>query len=139
MKVSATEFRPGNYHAGPGLDIPREGISSFKIGGICPHAITAYGIYVAVEKEIELDAIDLTEEWLWAFGFEFDDIDGSNHGFWYLPGKKFRIQGGDAYPEDDLERCFLSCDWSHQIYHVHQLQNYYFALTSEELRLKSKQ
>jgi hypothetical protein len=77
------------------------------------------------EDTLHLNPIPLTEEWLLKFGFvEIDTFD--DHCYY-------------------LQKCDLGLDRSFQPYgigfitelkHVHQLQNLYFALTGEELKIE---
>ncbi len=75
-----------------------------------------------------LKPIPLTEEWLIKFGFEIykgvEDIHYSHNNFWDID----RRIGGNYFRCDHLEL--------ENIKYVHQLQNLYFALTSEELTIK---
>ena len=73
-----------------------------------------------------LEPIPLTEEWLFKFGFDNKYNKGK---FTIIPIGKLNYEQGRTY--------FNS--WTilnHQPKYVHQLQNLYFALTSEELTLK---
>lgn len=93
--------------------------------------VNARMIDMLVKIEADFEPIPLTEEWLLKFGFSceakmggdgvefrvyhFDVLTfNTNHGWWY---KVLRIN------DTPLE-------------YVHQLQNFYFALTGEELTLK---
>lgn len=75
--------------------------------------------------------IELTEDWLIRFGFEKNKIPLNT------PGKTLNILAvvnGDYFINlDDVLGSFydLNC-----IKYAHQLQNLYFALTNEELKLK---
>jgi hypothetical protein len=74
--------------------------------------------------------IPLTEEWLLKFGFEFD----KGCSYW-----KSEIE----LTKDTMEEYFTAFDCrgfgfcEKEIKHVHQLQNLYFALTGEELTIKT--
>ena len=74
--------------------------------------------------------IPLTEEWLLRFGFDEIVIEGYPV---YQSNRGFAIE----YYKD--ESVFLILDFEVRIKYVHQLQNLYFALTREELKLKEKQ
>ena len=88
-----------------------------------------------------LKPIPLSEEWLIRFGFE-DNI------FWrkntpesytkkpYIGGRF--ITKENFLSEKLLEHPFIRFDSIADCYYVHQLQNLYFALTGEELTLKTK-
>lgn len=99
------------------------------------------GYYAGFEKHIpvnfiHLRPIPLTEQWLIDFGFEKerktllscyfykDDFEIEIHGDKYV----FRVYGGESAPH-------LTQFFAHHTRHVHQLQNLYFALTGEELKL----
>jgi hypothetical protein len=78
--------------------------------------------------------IPLTVEWMMRLGFE-----------WNATDKRYYIQiGNTLYLEYDTDfDCFIapeswagSCPWN-IVKHVHQVQNLYFALTGEELNIKS--
>lgn len=72
--------------------------------------------------------IPLTEEWLLKFGF----VKKNGYGLVFLFGNLF-------YSVETKEYfMFQYHDLRIKIKHVHQLQNIYFALTSEELILKSE-
>jgi hypothetical protein len=81
-------------------------------------------------RDLDIDPIPLTEEWLLKFGFELDiEDDGYSKG-------KYKVSVSDEgciffiydsyYP---IEIC--------EFKHTHQLQNLYFALTGEELEIKA--
>jgi len=76
----------------------------------------------------ELNPIQLTEEWLLKFGFDYDsDI------------ALYSKSGYDVCINDDNSISYYLGEygsWYKNITHVHQLQNLYFALTNEELTLK---
>src|SRR5574343_1174109 len=69
-------------------------------------------------KLAEIFPIPLTEEWLLRFGFEF--FRGYERNVYRL--RKMIIVGGELFYYRHI-----------QIFHVHQLQNLYSALTGEEL------
>ena len=74
--------------------------------------------------------IPLTEEWLLKFGFETWETEVSLqiYDFWQLYNLKIAIYKGNFYTDINAKKIFIK--------HVHQLQNLYFALTSEELTIK---
>jgi len=88
-------------------------------------------------RDIDIDPIPLSEEWLLKFGFKKE-----NDSFYYGNGwldvsiptvhYSFDIwRGNENYP--------TTSDWSEipiSVDYVHQLQNLYFALTGEELVVK---
>ena len=90
---------------------------------------TGQGIY-SIEHN-NLEPIPLTEEWLLRFGFEKND----NNQFILMEGSV------DILFNKDLNG--WTCDGINfsinMTEHVHQLQNLYFALTGEELKLKENE
>lgn len=78
----------------------------------------------------EFSGIELTEEWLLKFGFEFDNVAWwkgrtmlsftkiGNWAVWY-----------GTLTHGRIDECNIN--------YVHQLQNLYFALTGEELQINS--
>ena len=108
-------------------------------------------LYPYFDMEDEYDPIPLTEEWLWEFGFVKENIKpvSKNHGSFfsmYVDDYKysfayanFRDDWGfyhsytDACDEKDNNK-FDAISFG--IKYVHQLQNLYFALTGEELKIK---
>ena len=90
-----------------------------------------------------IEPIPITEEWLLRFGFEENDgmynnfvipCDevGSKHSARYVKSP-FEDENGWFYNNDQSD---ASCYEIRKIEHVHQLQNLYFALTGNELKLK---
>jgi hypothetical protein len=79
---------------------------------------------------VKFKPIPLTEEWLLRFGFE-----KSRLGY-------FTIFCGSnvmsVYCFEDFSRVQIVTQTVSTINHVHQLQNIYFALTGEELTLKTE-
>jgi len=124
-KISASELRIRNIHEGDDFSIPRLGISSVKIDGKSFNHITSYGIHLVDEGKMEFKPIALTEEWLVKFGF---------------------TKGGDRCYRIHTIRIFINInktifayafEGAVNIKFVHQLQNLFFALTGEELTIKS--
>lgn len=77
--------------------------------------------------------IPLTEEWLLKFGFEkHNNLFFSNHDYFsYIELGAYGCDGLYGYCLNDEKSIY------HKLKYVHQLQNLYFALTNEELTLKS--
>lgn len=136
-KVLAEELRIGNYHKSEGLDIPRMGIGSVRIGGQSFAAITGFGIYLVESGQLEFEPIPLTTEWLERLGFSLlkHDLDFYTKSF-YQPGRNAMSI-----------RVFFNRGWHCSITefdsavtipmeYIHQLQNLYFALTGQELTVK---
>ena len=69
--------------------------------------------------------IPLTEEWLFKFGFERN---GKKLTFWKID----LVEDEEGIFSFDEARIYID------VKYVHQLQNLYFALTGEELTLKSE-
>ncbi len=101
--------------------------------------------YVCNEPHHQVKPIPLTEEWLLKFGFEIIDT-YFNEG---LTVNTYGINITDCNNDEKL----ICCDWdmtfsigdyneddcyvmNNDIQYVHQLQNLYFALTGEELKIK---
>ena len=83
--------------------------------------------YKDIKDTYNLHPIPLTEEWLLKFGFE--KLEGWDDTFFFQLNNvqitDYNVSG---------------CDYdSFNIRHVHQLQNLYFALTGEELKLKENE
>lgn len=89
--------------------------------------------FSSLELYENLEPIPLTEEWLLKFGFEEFEYHIKNNLIWY---KKWPLpifygsNGFEKYLIHDLGGRFVVLKY------VHQLQNLYFALTGEELKLK---
>ena len=98
-----------------------------KLNGFEVHPLTWYGG--------DLQSIPLTEEWLLKFGFRAKSI---NHNFTIDSDVDFRISSAQRVIETNERSSFyLESKFGTKINYVHQLQNLYFALTGEELTLKS--
>jgi hypothetical protein len=119
--MKANELRLGNLVLNGGSNIK----------DITPQTISDFD-----NKLIVLNPIPLTEEWLLKFGFEKDDV--FDKFFTYLPihnlcmdKLSFRVNEGFICYESIKYRTLLK-----HIQYVHQLQNFYFALTNQELEIK---
>jgi len=71
----------------------------------------------------DIPGIELTEEWLVKFGFR--KRDNNYRVLWFI--NSFTLS------ENEFKRFYFGIS---EIKYVHQLQNLYFALTGEELKLK---
>lgn len=98
--------------------------------------LVAYGCNIDFYAYNEIEPIPLTKEWLLKLGFEKSDITGFDMCFINNNINRYVIQKMcDKWTlfiridNDNLE-LLLGFD------HVHQLQNLYYALTKEELKLK---
>lgn len=90
-------------------------------------------------RDIDMDPIPLTEEWLIELGFKKGNNSFYHKNGWLdvsLPTVHYSFdiwRGNEDYP--------TTSDWSEiplNVDYVHQLQNLYFALTGKELELKSE-
>lgn len=80
--------------------------------------------------------IPLTEEWLLKFGFEIEK--SSSHCIAFNESYDHELQLDKEFGK--TENCWNITKYGggyRLIYYVHQLQNLYFALTGEELTIKS--
>ena len=80
----------------------------------------------------QVKPIPLTEEWLLRFGFE-ETTDKGLILYYELSSGAYLEKVGEVLRLFDRGGYMLSHD---NLKHVHQLQNLYFALTSEELTIK---
>lgn len=139
--IKPTELRIGNYFHptsfANGVKFQATGIV-YRVG-----SVNKFGDVEVIEpteptkifKAGEMAPITLTEEWLMALGF----IDPSENGWGY----RLPVNSADElcwYKQDNGIRyqtkgSGFTRDFG--IKYVHQLQNLYYALTGEELRLKS--
>jgi hypothetical protein len=74
---------------------------------------------------INYKPIPLTEEWLVKFGF----TKWKNKNIWTNKGVMIYLHSKDGI-------CYGKANSRTKLKHVHQLQNLYFALTGEELKIK---
>jgi hypothetical protein len=101
------------------------------VAGVYPSTEDIYNIWLHNGLSFSTDQLSgevINEEWLVNFGFEYN-----NDVFWLRSGKnilfQFKLSGGFN---------FHWKDYNQNIQYVHQLQNIYFALTGEELKLKQE-
>lgn len=131
--MKASELRIGNYVQGKEFNHPRLGIYSDGVTEIMEGGILAFARSV-----IYYEPIPLTEEWLIKFGFEI-----IHHDFNFFV-KRVKIEGCNSISI----RIWENNGWNFGLYqhdggiditieYVHQLQNLFFALTQEELQIKS--
>lgn len=77
-----------------------------------------------------VEPIPLTEEWLLKFGFE-------NVGYFKFWGTRYFHKGICIYFEDNEFRFYYQTNRSYTVYEsIHEIQNLYFALTNNELKIK---
>ena len=81
--------------------------------------------------------IPLTEEWLLKFGFKYNKLQFCSNT---IICHQYKIKGIclsiDERKVNKHEYSFFGNNFIRTVKHVHQLQNLYFALTGEELKLK---
>lgn len=142
--IKAQELRIGNIHKGVDISHPRMGISSVKIDGQSFNYITSYGIYMVDESKLQFEPILLTDAWFKAFGFELI-IDPDNEimmkNGWADANHYSMITNKSIGPSTNLiiykdgssNHCFTQ---SGRLKYVHEVQNLYFALTGQELKVK---
>jgi hypothetical protein len=120
--MKATELRIGNYVNKKN----RFGeIEQIEIYGISARQ-NVYDEDDSIFGCDELIPILITNEWLLKFGFIKNDCDNYELEYTFKLNASFTIINKD--------RCYFYIDApNHEIKHVHQLQNLYFALTNEEL------
>lgn len=132
--MKKTELRLGNLVEYPGWN--KDGSSEFfmirdlfwegeKI------ALTNGVIQLPSTKLGLINPIALTKEWLIKFGFykEFES------GLFIIPSSTLKL---DYYDSDEGYMAVVFGNDLKLIKYVHQLQNLYFALTGEELTLKTE-
>ena len=147
--MKAQEIRVGNYLAVDGGFQPVSEIEAdscgdymVNIGGLDP----SLKDYCHVEG-CDVKPIPLTEEWLLKFGFNKVVYESTNDDFCdeICYELEYKREFFMSYADDFSLALFVDKK-THQeelgicidAYHVHQLQNLYFALTGEELTLKQK-
>lgn len=129
MGISAQELRIGN--------ITQDKINKKK------YLITANALRYLIEAEsndleVLIEPIPLTEEWLLKMGFEkeIDDSSFIRKVYYYINDFEVEFHGNKLVFR--VENKHVTNYFAHHTKYVHQLQNLYFALTGEELELKSE-
>lgn len=130
MGITAQELRIGNYiysgkefselsQIGKVLEIGNEEREFEQIYCECDESFEWFfkGNYCG---------IPLTEEWLLRFGF-------NNHGYENLCWSLDKVT---IYGTEDTFGIRINDEIAVDFYYVHQLQNFYFAITGEELTIK---
>lgn len=116
--MEATELRIFNY-------------VETQSGSIVP--IRGGGINAIEQGNLIVNPIELTETWLKEFGFVVDDLvntDGDDIVFWSIQ----KPNGENLYLDENMQPVDTGYKiLSYEIQYVHQLQNFYFALTGKEL------
>ena len=129
MGISAQELRIGT--------ITQDKINKKK------YLITANALRYLIEAEsndleVLIEPIPLTEEWLLKMGFEkeIDDSSFIRKVYYYINDFEVEFHGNKLVFR--VENKHVTNYFAHHTKYVHQLQNLYFALTGEELELKSE-
>jgi hypothetical protein len=120
--MKATELRIGNLI---GCDIQTLIVKAVNDETVICHTMDGKPYVLHLE---DVYGLKLTEEWLLKFGFTLITSDCESPSDWY-------------YRHDNLTGSIDNLTWKYTHQHglklkyVHQLQNLYFALTGEELKL----
>jgi hypothetical protein len=117
-KEKARELRIGNW---------------INIIGLVPTQALWQHIQFISEGDNQYSAIPLTEEWLIKFGFESRVETTYSLGY----SRDYKVHSLNGFTYNSIQAAW----WYHRLLdkqpeYVHQLQNLYFALTSEELTIK---
>lgn len=133
--IKSKDIRVGNFFKQENISIPRLGINSLLIDGNAYTVITAYGIHMVDVGKYKIEPIQLTENWLFAFGFK--QINFS----YELTTDMFNFYVN--FYENHTNIAFVDTTSSNaidinHIYYVHELQNLFHILTNEELILQTK-
>lgn len=137
--IQAIELRLGNLIGTPQRPAKVCGVSEREI--VIQHIENCRGkqTYVSENGEFpELSHIVLNSDWLSSFGFKYrapfagGQDQWAGYGFWEF--RSLNLIGDKKGENVYFDR---NNDW--RIDEVHQLQNLYYALTGEELELKSIQ
>jgi hypothetical protein len=124
--MKAEELRIGNYVALPNNIVVKISRKDFAI-------------YKGLANIEDYNPIPLTEEWLLKFGFEKKSWIPTNN----RKDKLFEncLIKNEIVINTNINGSFYLCGCTvfTYIFHIHQLQNLYFALTNEELCLQSEQ
>jgi len=157
--IKSTEIRTGNYHKGVDFNHPRMGIRSIKIDGESWNAITAFGIHLVEQNEMEFIPVLLSQGWLKYFQFEvgiwsriklsedtYLSLGQSENKTFYACIIEQIIQDGisvhkaSEIKKEHGEECgVVMKDNSvvlRPIKYVHELQNLYHTLKGKELQLQ---
>ena len=104
-------------------------ISSIFDNGIIQ--LVRFKIYKAANIS-EIEPISLTEEWLLKFGFK----KRKNRHLFHWENKIVVSEYKDEFENFFYPKTGYDIRFSNEIKYVHQLQNLYFALIQEELKIK---
>jgi hypothetical protein len=136
MKTKVKGISVGNYHEIADFSHPRLGIRSTKINGITFAAITAHGIQCVEDGAIEFKPILITKEWVIKLGWKHYTKKRSGDLTRDFGGKlDVDFVDGKIQVKSHYEGFAFYRPLTH-IKYVHQLQNLYFLLCGEELKIK---
>jgi len=125
--MKATELRIGNYIIYNGcLKFNENDVNIINGGNI-------HKMEQSIDYREEYEPIPLTEEWLLRFGFKKDTAEHCYMHKGFPSGIYFVIDAEWAICGD-----FNECTYIRLPKYVHQLQNLYFALTENELTIKTE-
>lgn len=134
--MKSNELRIGNYVLDKKDEIK-------KIHGVNDVVGVAY---VNFENEFEklinpeISPIALTEEWILKFRFKRGNLNKLLFNIKYGTGMKFTVfssEDFEAFRVSKIPFYFIFNNIPHGVWHVHELQNLFFALTGEELTLNN--
>jgi len=131
VAMKKEELRIGNFYMSVKFGIPVE----CTLADLYELYVKSDGAYGDPPIEEMFESIPITDDWLWAFGF---DRAGKWVGKSFNPRMAIRFYDGNPGECDIVQDDkFIAFKQGH-IKYVHQLQNLYFALTGEELIRKEK-
>lgn len=113
--IQANELRIGNY-----IEFMNDSTS----GQPQKFEVQDYSVIGRIEP------IPLTEEWLLKLGFIKDDAYEKSYTSRIIRGRNIRV-----FHHNNATHFLLNMHFAVDLKYVHQLQNLYFALTSEELQI----
>ena len=100
-------------------------------------------IVFSAQIDVIWDGIPLSEEWLLKFGFEKAEIGYSislsENEICHRPKFNLRWITSEFFTHNPIKKPFIRIDnTGTDIFYVHSFQNYFFALTGEELKIKTE-
>ncbi len=116
--MNVRDLRIGNYLCDP------------EIGQKHEFIVSAHDLLEMATEHNEYRAIQLTEEWLLKFGFEYYGGNTSESHYQIIPDDLREFNLNHIH---DSNQFFFS---DVEIKTIHHLQNLYFALVGEELKVK---
>lgn len=125
--MTSSDLRIGNYVIQDGEEI---------------HGIVGLTLHKFELNQIKLEPIVLTEDWLVKFGFSSKDYKKGYIGIEHKAGGMITdFVLTYPYKLGDHQKCFI---WEHSnwkyntLEYVHELQNLFYILTSQELTIKNE-